>query len=129
MEVVYTRRLGSIRSMPVQSEAERQLHSERLQRSRLEAELLEARRMVASAQTRLSIVEAELAECRSYLVAERARMVVAPAPPIEATPPREATLSKRAVGRPRKVVIEKTPPQPQPVKWWARGSKWDTKEN
>jgi hypothetical protein len=101
MEVVYTRRSGSIRSMPVQSEAERQLNFERQQRA---------------------MTEAALDECRAELAAERARVVVAPEPVVELIEP---TPPKR-LGRPRKAIAETIQTEPEPVRWWAKGSKWDT---
>jgi hypothetical protein len=122
MEVVYTRRSGSIRSMPVQSEAERQLNFERQQRARTEAELLEARQAVIAMQTRLAMTEAALDECRAELAAERARVVVAPEPVVELIEP---TPPKR-LGRPRKAIAETIQTEPEPVRWWAKGSKWDT---
>ena len=124
MEVVYTRRSGSIRSMPVQSEAERQLNFERQQRARLEAELLEARQAVIAMRTRLAMTEAALDECRVELAAERARVIVAPATAVELVEP---TPSKR-LGRPRKIVVETVNAEPEPVRWWAKGSKWDTQD-
>ena len=125
MEVVYTRRSGAIRSMPVQSEAERQLNFERQQRARAEAELLEARQSVISIQTRLAMAEAGLDECRAELAAERARVVVAPEPAEIATPVVEPAPPKR-LGRPRKILTTAAEAEPKPVRWWAKGSKWDT---
>ena len=127
MEVVYTRRSGSIRSMPVQSVAERQLTFERQQRARLEVQLLEARQAATAMQTRLAMAEAVLDECRTELAAERARVVVAPEP-VEVAPVAEPVVPKR-LGRARKAVVEAVETEPEPVKWWAKGSKWDLMED
>ena len=113
--------------MPVQSEAERQRNLERQQRARTEAELIEARQTLIALQTRLAMAETALEDCRAELKAERMRMVIAPQPDVEAATPVERTPPKR-LGRPRKALVEAVQGGTQPVRWWAKGSRWDTDE-